>query len=92
MRTALATAGCSISATGGRNAGKAPTASLARTGRNLKDFYDRFLEEPQLAAWLENATPEGPPTSWSLKMGMGREALRPGALGSRGRRQHGPPD
>src|ERR671915_770963 len=46
------------------------TASLARTGRNLKDFYDRFLEEPQLAAWLENATPEGPPTSWSLKMGM----------------------
>ena len=46
------------------------TASLTRTGRNLKDFYDRFLEEPQLAAWLENATPEGPPTSWSLKMGM----------------------
>jgi geranylgeranyl reductase family protein len=46
------------------------TASLARTGRNLKDFYDRFLEEPQLAGWLENATPEGPPTSWSLKMGM----------------------
>ncbi|HEX5700172.1 MAG TPA: NAD(P)/FAD-dependent oxidoreductase [Rubrobacter sp.] len=46
------------------------TASLARTGRNLKDFYDRFLEEPQLAAWLENSTPEGPPTSWSLKMGM----------------------
>jgi menaquinone-9 beta-reductase len=46
------------------------TASLARTGRNLKDFFDRFLEEPQLAAWLESATPEGPPTSWSLKMGM----------------------
>src|SRR5215216_186332 len=46
------------------------TAALARTGRNLKDFFDRFLEEPQLAAWLENATPEGPPTSWSLKMGM----------------------
>src|SRR5215213_3956723 len=46
------------------------TASLVRTGRNLKDFYDRFLEEPQLAAWLEKATPEGPPTSWSLKMGM----------------------
>ena len=23
------------------------TASLARTGRNLKDYYDRFLEEPQ---------------------------------------------
>ena len=46
------------------------TAALARTGRNLKDFYDRFLEEPQLADWLQNATPEGPPTSWSLKMGM----------------------
>ncbi|HEX2738995.1 MAG TPA: hypothetical protein VHM69_01010, partial [Rubrobacter sp.] len=37
---------------------------------NLKDFYDRFLEEPLMADWLENATPEGPPTSWSLKMGM----------------------
>src|ERR671911_221037 len=46
------------------------TAALARTGRNLKDFFDRFLEDPQEAAWLENATPEGPPTSWSLKMGM----------------------
>ena len=46
------------------------TAALARTGRNLKDFFDRFLEDPQLASWLENATPEGPPTSWSLKMGM----------------------
>ena len=46
------------------------TSALARTGRNLKDFYDRFLEEPQMADWLENATPEGPPTSWSLKMGM----------------------
>jgi geranylgeranyl reductase family protein len=46
------------------------TAALARTGRNLKDFYDRFLEEPQMVRWLENATPEGPPKSWSLKMGM----------------------
>ena len=46
------------------------TASLARTGRNLKDFYERFLEEPQMAEWLRNATPEGPPRSWSLKMGM----------------------
>ncbi|HEX5849441.1 MAG TPA: NAD(P)/FAD-dependent oxidoreductase [Rubrobacter sp.] len=46
------------------------TAALARTGRNLKDFYDRFLEEPQIAEWLEDATPEGPPRSWSLKMGM----------------------
>lgn len=46
------------------------TAALARTGRNLKDFYDRFLEEPLMADWLKNAAPEGPPTSWSLKMGM----------------------
>jgi flavin-dependent dehydrogenase len=46
------------------------TAALARTGRNLKDFYDRFLQEPQMVQWLENATPEGPPKSWSLKMGM----------------------
>ena len=46
------------------------TASLSRTGRNLKDFYNRFLEEPQIVQWLRNATPEGPPTSWSLKMGM----------------------
>jgi menaquinone-9 beta-reductase len=46
------------------------TAALARTGRNLKDFFDHFLEEPQMADWLKNATPEGPPTSWSLKMGM----------------------
>jgi geranylgeranyl reductase family protein len=46
------------------------TAALSRTGRNLKDFFDRFLKEPQIADWLENATPEGPPKSWSLKMGM----------------------
>ena len=46
------------------------TAALARTGRNLKDFYDRFLQEPQMVDWLRNATPEGPPRSWSLKMGM----------------------
>jgi menaquinone-9 beta-reductase len=46
------------------------TAALARTGRNLKDFFDRFLEEPLMADWLKNAAPEGPPTSWSLKMGM----------------------
>ncbi len=46
------------------------TAALARTGRNLKDFYNRFLEAPQMAEWLQSATPEGPPTSWSLKMGM----------------------
>jgi len=46
------------------------TKTLERTGRNLKDFYDRFLEEPRMAEWLEDAEPEGPPKSWSLKMGM----------------------
>ena len=46
------------------------TRTLARTGRNLKDFFDRFLEEPQIARWLEGAEPEGPAKSWSLKMGM----------------------
>jgi menaquinone-9 beta-reductase len=46
------------------------TKTLARTGRNLKDFFDRFLEEPEIADWLEGAEPEGPAKSWSLKMGM----------------------
>ncbi len=46
------------------------TRALARTGRNLKDFFDRFLAEPELAGWLRRAEPEGPPRSWSLKMGM----------------------
>ena len=46
------------------------TKSLAKTGRNLKDYYDRFLEEPEMAEWLRNAEPEGPAKSWSLKMGM----------------------
>jgi menaquinone-9 beta-reductase len=46
------------------------TRALARTGRNLKDFFDRFLKEPQIARWLEGAEPEGPAKSWSLKMGM----------------------
>ncbi len=46
------------------------TKTLGRTGRNLKDYFDRFLEEPRLAGWLENAEAEGPPKSWSLKMGM----------------------
>ena len=46
------------------------TRALARTGRNLKDVFDRFLEEPQLARWLEKAEAEGPAKSWSLKMGM----------------------
>ena len=46
------------------------TRALEKTGRNLKDYFDRFLEEPEVARWLENAEPEGPPKSWSLKMGM----------------------
>ena len=46
------------------------TRSLVRTGRNLKDYYERFLREPQLVRWLGNAEPEGPAKSWSLKMGM----------------------
>lgn len=46
------------------------TKALVRSGRNLKDFYNRFLEEPQLKEWLADAKPEGPPKSWSLKMGM----------------------
>lgn len=46
------------------------TRSLEKTGRNLKDYFDRFLEEPEIAGWLKDAEPEGPPKSWSLKMGM----------------------
>jgi geranylgeranyl reductase family protein len=46
------------------------TKSLQKTGRNLKDYFDRFLEEPEIAGWLRNAEPEGPAKSWSLKMGM----------------------
>src|SRR5215218_5910857 len=47
------------------------TKTLERTARNLKDFFDRFLEEPELAYWLKDAECEGPALSWSLKMGMG---------------------
>jgi geranylgeranyl reductase family protein len=46
------------------------TRALEKTGRNLKDYFDRFLEEPELAGWLESAEAEGPPKSWSLKVGM----------------------
>jgi menaquinone-9 beta-reductase len=46
------------------------TKTLERTGRNFKDFFDRFLEEPELTYWLKDAEPEGPARSWSLKMGM----------------------
>jgi geranylgeranyl reductase family protein len=44
--------------------------TLGRSQRNLKDYFDRFLEEPEIAAWLEGAEPEGPAKSWSLKTGM----------------------
>ncbi|HEX2098404.1 MAG TPA: NAD(P)/FAD-dependent oxidoreductase, partial [Rubrobacteraceae bacterium] len=40
------------------------TKTLARTGRNLKDFFDRFLEEPEIAKWLQGAEPEKPAKSW----------------------------
>lgn len=46
------------------------TKSLVRSGRNLKDYFDRFLEEPRIAGWLAGTEPEGPAKSWSLKMGM----------------------
>ena len=46
------------------------TKALNRSQRNLKDFFDRFLEEPEIADWLEGAEPEGPAKSWSLKTGM----------------------
>ena len=46
------------------------TKTLDRSQRNLKNFFDRFLEEPEIAGWLEGAEPEGPAKSWSLKMGM----------------------
>lgn len=46
------------------------TRTIHKTGRNLKDFYERFIEEPRLKEWLKDAEPEGPPKSWSLKMGM----------------------
>ncbi len=46
------------------------TRSLAKTGRKLKDFFARFLEEPRMAGWLRDAEPEGPAKSWSLKMGL----------------------
>jgi len=46
------------------------TKTLDRSQRNLKDFFDRFLQEPELADWLKEAESEGPAKSWSLKMGM----------------------
>ena len=46
------------------------TKTLDRSQRNLKDFFDRFLEEPEIADWIEGAEPEGPAKSWSLKTGM----------------------
>ncbi|MGI8649173.1 MAG: NAD(P)/FAD-dependent oxidoreductase [Rubrobacter sp.] len=46
------------------------TKALAKSGRSLTDFYDRFLEEPIMQEWLDGAEAEGPAKSWSLKMGM----------------------
>jgi flavin-dependent dehydrogenase len=46
------------------------TKTLERTGRNLKDFFERFLEEPVLKEWLKDAKPEASPKSWSLRTGM----------------------
>src|SRR5918995_2513855 len=46
------------------------TKTLSHTGRNLKDFFDRFMEEPEVVRHLEDAQPEEPAKSWSLKMGM----------------------
>jgi flavin-dependent dehydrogenase len=46
------------------------TKTLESTNRNLKDFFDRFLEEPMLAEWLKDAEPENQPKSWSLRTGM----------------------
>ena len=46
------------------------TKTLESTNRNLKDFFDRFLEEPMLAEWLEDAESENQPKSWSLRTGM----------------------
>ncbi len=46
------------------------TGALTKSGRNLKDYFDRFLEEPGISEWLRDAEPEGPAKSWSLKMGM----------------------
>jgi geranylgeranyl reductase family protein len=46
------------------------TKTLSRTGRNLKDFFDSFLEEPEVVRHLGGAEPEEPAKSWSLKMGM----------------------
>ena len=65
------------------------TKVLARTGRNLKDFFDRFLEEPQMAEWLESAEPEGPVAQDG---DVGRQAVHAGAHDGRGRGEHGPPD
>lgn len=44
--------------------------TLRRTGRNLKDFFERFLEEPAMTERLADAVPEGPAKSWSLRTGM----------------------
>ena len=45
------------------------TKVLARTGRNLKDFFDRFLEPTDGRVARDAA--RRPAKSWSLKMGRG---------------------
>lgn len=62
------------------------TRTVERTGRNLKDFFERFLEEPVTAGWLENAESEGPPKSWSLKKACGAPSVTRGARYSSGTR------
>lgn len=57
------------------------TKTLERTGRNLKDFFERFLKEPQMTEWIEDAQPEAPPESWSLRTGMwGAKRVEQGLL------------
>ena len=44
--------------------------TLSRSPHTLQQLFDRFLREQPVAEWLEDAEPDGPPKSWSLKMGM----------------------
>ena len=75
-----------------------------RRGRRLDRVAFAYGPQPQgllrplsrgAADWrtgCENATPEGPPKSWSLKMGMwGAKRYGQGADGGRGCGEHGPP-
>ena len=46
------------------------TDALARSPYNLKQFYDHFVQRPDIAKLLGGAEPDGPPESWSLKCGL----------------------